>query len=382
MVKNLVIMGSTGSVGRQALQVVDEFPQSYNVVGLAAGSNVDLLLHQIKQYQPQYVSVASLEAADRLKSQMGNNIKVCYGKDGLAQLAQIQDTDLILIAVSGINGLEPTLLALDNKIPVALANKETLVAGGQLVMKKAKETGTPIMPVDSEHSAIFQCIEESNHTAIDKILLTASGGPFLNHSLDELAKVTPEQALKHPKWNMGKKITIDSAGLINKGLEVIEAHWLFDVPYEKIQVVVHPQSIIHSMVEYGDGVILAQLGMPDMRVPIQYAYTYPLRESNTFPKMNIFALENLTFLQPDMEKFPGLKLAFEAGKIGGTMPIVYNAVNEKAVELFLHKQINFTNIPVLIEKVMSMHASVENFCLEDIREIDQWARVIAKQTAI
>lgn len=383
MVKNLVIMGSTGSVGRQALQVVDECPEAYNVVGLAAGSNVKLLLQQIEKYQPRYVSVASREVAVQLKCEIDNNIvKVYYGKDGLAELAQLPGVNLILIAVTGIHGLEPTLIALENKIPVALANKETLVAGGQLVMKKARETETPIIPVDSEHSAVFQCIEESNRGAIDRILLTASGGPFINFSQEELEIVTPEQALKHPKWNMGKKITIDSAGLINKGLEVIEAYWLFGVPYEKIQIVVHPQSIIHSMVQYTDGVVMAQLGMPDMRVPIQYAYTYPHRSSNTFPKINFFELEHLTFLQPDMQKFHGLTLAYEAGKIGGTMPIVYNAANEVAVELFLNNHLKFTNIPVLIEKVMSMHASVENFCLEEIIEIDQWVRVMVKKLTV
>lgn len=380
MEKKIAVLGSTGSIGRQALDVVDQVLLDYKVFALAAGSNVSLLLEQIKKYRPKYVSLNNMEEADKLNEysrEMG--FKLLLGREGLREIALLDNLDMMLVAVSGINGLEPTLTALERKIPVALANKETLVMAGELVMRKARETGTMIIPVDSEHSAIFQCLEEKNNQAVERLILTASGGPFLNTPIEEMEKVTPAMALRHPKWQMGNKITIDSAGLINKGLEVIEAHWLFDMSYDKINVVVHPQSIIHSMVEYKDGSVLAQLGMPDMRVPIQYAFTYPKRISNPFPKILDFSkIKELNFFEPDMNRFTGLKLAFDAGRAGKTMPAVYNGANEKAVELFLQERIRFTDIPVLIEKVMNKHenSAVEN--IEQLFYIDSWSRKTAE----
>lgn len=385
MSKRIVVLGSTGSIGRQALQVIDEFEKKmgkvYEILGLAAGENVELLAHQINRYKPSFVSVATQGAAKELKSLLKTKVNIQIGMDGLVNLAKLSGIDLILIAVSGINGLQPTLAALSNKTTVALANKETLVIGGPLVMEKAREKGITILPVDSEHSAIFQCLEENNRNSIDKLILTASGGPFLHHSPRELEDVTPQKALKHPKWEMGTKITIDSASLFNKGLEVIEAHWLFDIPYENIDVVIHPQSIIHSMVQYQDGAVLAQLGIADMRIPIQYAFTYPKREKNTYEKLDFSKIGELQFLKPDYEKFPGLPLAYEAGKEGGTMTAVYNGANEIAVELFLQGSIRFVDIPRIVDLVMSKHRVRPVFNLEEVIEIDRWARVTARELA-
>jgi 1-deoxy-D-xylulose-5-phosphate reductoisomerase len=379
MVKKIVILGSTGSVGRQTLQVVDELADQFEVIGLAAGANLPLLTTQIEKYRPKYVSIASAADVpllkDFLRSKTESNTEIFSGINGLVNLAELPEIDLLLVAVSGINGLLPTLTALKNKTTVALANKETIVTAGSLVMQKAKEAGVRIIPVDSEHSAVFQCFEEKNQTAVDKLILTASGGPFVNYTKEELLKVTPEKALNHPNWKMGAKITVDCAGLINKGLEVIEAHWLFGVPYEKIEVVVHPQSIIHSMVQYEDGVVLAQMGCTDMRVPIQYALTYPKRVANTFPKIDFAKLREISFSEPDYLKFPGLSLAFTAGQIGGTMTTVFNGANEEAVQLFLKGRIRFVDIPHIIEKVMAQHNVLENFMLSDILEIDQWSRL-------
>ena len=375
MPKRIAVLGSTGSIGRQALQVVDENPGDFEVAALAAGSNVRLLAEQAIKYKPSVVAVGTPEAVPGLKSMLGDfKPEIKAGQEGLTYIAGLAGIDLILVAVTGINGLAPTLAALENRTTVALANKETLVAGGALVMSRASEKGTQIIPVDSEHSAIFQCFEDRNKAAVEKLILTASGGPFLDYAREELENVTPEQALQHPKWQMGVKITVDSASMINKGLEIIEAHWLFDVPYEKIEVVIHPQSIIHSMVQYADGAVLAQLGLPDMRVPIQYALTYPRRRGNSFPRPDFTVIDKLTFRKPDLERFPGLRLACEAGKAGGTMPAVYNAANEVAVELFLQKRIRFTQIPALIEKVMGSHPPVQAGCIGEILAADHWAR--------
>jgi 1-deoxy-D-xylulose-5-phosphate reductoisomerase len=380
LTKKIVILGSTGSIGRQTLQVVDEFPDEYRVVALAAGTNMDLLAQQIIQYKPQFVTVSSETAKKRLRQILPDEqITVFVGEDGLLNLAELEGIDLILVALTGINGLRPTLAALDRGITVALANKETLVTAGSLVMKKVLEKGARLIPVDSEHSAIFQCYDEANRLSVEKLLVTASGGPFLNYSVKDLESVTPKKALQHPKWKMGVKITIDSAGLINKGLEVIEAHWLFSIPYEKIDVLIHPQSIVHSMVEYVDGSVIAQCGLPDMRVPIQYALSYPKRNKNSFPKLDFTKVGELTFSRPDYDKFPGLGLAYEAGKMGGTMPTVYNAANEQAVDLFLKGKIKFTSIPVLIGKVMSKHVLVNVYNIDDILYIDKWARKLTQE---
>jgi 1-deoxy-D-xylulose-5-phosphate reductoisomerase len=377
--KKIVILGSTGSVGRQALQVIDEFPHEFKIVGLAAGANVQLLAEQVEKYRPQYASIGSEEDTVLLKHLIKGKVEIFNGEKGLVELAKLKDIDLILIAVSGITGLLPTLTALENKITVALANKETMVTAGSLVMEKAKEHGTAIIPVDSEHSALFQCLEKENITAIEKLILTASGGPFLKATREELSNVSPQMALQHPNWQMGAKITVDCAGLINKGLEIMEAHWLFDVPYEKIEVVVHPQSIIHSMVQYQDGSVLAQLGSPDMRIPIQYAFTYPQRLANSFPHLDFYQLREISFQKPDFTKFPGLALAIRAGKIGGTMPTVFNGANEEAVALFLKGCIRFIDIPQIIEKVMIQHQTLANFQVSDILEIDHWARLKAQE---
>ncbi len=382
--KRIVILGSTGSIGRQALEVVDEHPDKYEITGLAAGSNVELLAEQINKYRPGYVAVKEEEGARKLRQLLkGNNkTEISYGRAGLLDLAGLDGIDLVLVAVTGIAGLEPTLAALNKGTQVALANKESLVAGGQLVMGKAQEAGIRILPVDSEHSAIFQCLEEENRACLDKLILTASGGPFWDFSLEEMGKVTPQMALKHPRWQMGPKVTIDSAGLINKGLEIIEAHWLFDVPYEQIQVLIHPQTIIHSLVQYADGAVIAQLGLPDMRIPIQYAMSYPKRLPNSFPKLDLFHFNELSLFEPDWERFPGLKLAFAAGKTGGTMPVVYNAANEAAVELFLEGRIGFLTIPEIIEKAMQRHVPNYKPDLDIILASDQWARETVKQICL
>lgn len=377
--KKIVILGSTGSIGRQALEVVDAFPEMYQIVGLAAGSNISLLAEQVEKYQPQYISIGSESDALTLKSLIKSRVEILSEAKGLIELAKLKEIDLILVAVSGINGLLPTLTALENKTTVALANKETIVTAGSLVLEKAKKFGVRIIPVDSEHSAVFQCLETENIAAVEKLILTASGGPFLKANQEELAGVTPQMALSHPNWKMGAKITIDSAGLINKGLEIIEAHWLFGVPYEKIEVVIHPQSVIHSMVQYQDGSVLAQLGCPDMRIPIQYAFTYPQRLLNSFPRLNFYELGEISFTKPDLAKFPGLSLAINAGKTGGTMTTVFNGANEAAVEFFLKGRIRFMEIPQIIEKVMLQHNSVKDFQVEDILEIDQWSRRKAEE---
>jgi 1-deoxy-D-xylulose-5-phosphate reductoisomerase len=378
-VKKIVILGSTGSIGRQALEVVDAFPEMFEIIGLAAGSNVQLLAEQVQKYQPRYVSIGSKEDALALKSLINSKTEIFYGEQGLINLAGIEELDLILVSVSGIHGLLPTLKALENQTTVALANKETIVTAGSLVMEKAKKFGTAIIPVDSEHSAIFQCLEKENLAAVEQLILTASGGPFFKATREELAQVTPQMALSHPNWKMGAKITIDSAGLINKGLEIIEAHWLFNVPYEKIKVVIHPQSVIHSMVQYKDGSVLAQLGCPDMKIPIQYAFTYPQRLTNFFPRLDFYQLEEITFSKPDFTKFPGLALAIEAGKIGGTMTTVFNGANEEAVLFFLNGRIRFIDIPQIIEKVMIQHQVLADYQVSDILEIDRWARQKAQE---
>ncbi len=375
MTKKVTILGSTGSIGRQALQVVDEHPEEYEIVALAAGRNTQLLVKQIEKYHPRYVNVAEKDAAQTLQTiPMVDTPTVTVGERGLLELACLEGTDLLVVAVTGIHGLLPTLKALEKGITVALANKETIVAGGSLVMEKARQTGTAILPLDSEHSALFQCIEEDNKNEIEKLIITASGGPFLHWKKEDLVEATPAKALKHPKWQMGRKITVDSASMINKGLEVIEAHWLFDVPYEKIEVLVHPQSIIHSMVQYADGVVMAQMGMPDMRVPIQYAMTYPKRRKNPFPRPDFIEIGEMTFFKPDFNKFRGLALAYEAGKTGGTMPVVFNAANEKAVSLFLKERIKFSEIPILIEKAMDAHLTKPIIGIDDILQADEWAR--------
>lgn len=378
--KNIAVLGSTGSIGRQSLEVARQFPEQLRVVSLAAGSNVRLLTEQVREFRPQIVSVgeesSALELARNLRG--FGDINVVFGSHGLISAAVLPEVDTVVTAVSGAIGLVPTLEAIRQGKDIALANKETLVAAGELVMGLARSKGTAILPVDSEHSAVFQSLQGSRREDLKKIILTASGGPFRGWDSTKLAGVTPEMALRHPNWSMGRKITIDSATMMNKGLEVIEAHWLFEVPYSGIEVVVHPQSIIHSMVEYNDGAIIAQLGVPDMKVPIQYALSHPARWSAPWPVLDWTKLGLLTFEKPNPDAFKCLQYAFDAGQTGGTLPAVMNAANEEAVGLFLEKTINFPEIAELVARVMNKHNIVYQLTLEEILEADLWARQEAR----
>mgnify|MGYP005757655833 CR=1 FL=1 len=376
MINNISILGSTGSIGTQALDVVRAVKgDDIKVHGITGNNNIDLLEKQALEFKPEIVAVMdeekSIELKKRLKSE---NIKVLGGMEGLIKVATMENVETVLTSVVGNVGLEPTLEAIKSNKNIALANKETLVSAGELVMKKAMEKGIKILPVDSEHSAIFQCLQGKHDNNIYKILLTASGGSFRGKTIDELKNVTVDDALKHPNWVMGRKITIDSATLMNKGLEVIEAVWLFNVNVNQIQVLVHPQSIIHSAVEFEDGAVIAQLGAPDMRLPIQYALLYPKRVDTNLPRLDLFEHNNLTFEKPDMDTFKCLSLAFRAINEGGTMPAVMNAANEVAVERFLNREISFLQIPELIEKTMNSYSPVYNYDLKTVLEADKWAR--------
>lgn len=373
--KRLSIIGSTGSLGTQTLDVVRRHPGRFEVVALAGGRNGDLLLEQAREFRPRMISIADGSQVPFLRQELeGSGIEVSGGMSGLREVAAFSEADLLVNVVVGSAGLLPTLDAISVGKDVALANKETLVAGGALVTRLASEKGTRIIPIDSEHSAIFQCLQGGGRVALKRIILTASGGPFRQSSREELEGVTPEEALRHPNWKMGGKITVDSATLMNKGLEVIEATWLFGVELSQVEVVIHPQSIIHSMVEFEDGAVLAQLGVPSMLVPIQYALTYPERFESGAGRVDFVALGALTFEEPDLERFPALGLAYEACRMGGTMPAVMNAANEVAVTYFLSRKIKFTDIPRIIEKVMSGHNNVADPSLDDILMADAWAR--------
>lgn len=381
MKKNIVILGSTGSIGKQALEVIGWHQDTLRVLGLAAHRNIELLEKQVRAFDVPYVSVEEESAAKVLQERLKGTKTTCLsGEAGLLDLVRLPEADLILVAVSGTAGLRPTLEAIFHRKPVALANKETLVAGGSLVMKAALANGVPVIPVDSEHSAIHQCLNNKDKNDVAKLIITGSGGPFREASLEELQKVTPEAALRHPTWQMGAKITIDSATLMNKGLEVIEARWLFDVDYDRIAVIIHPQSIVHSLVAYKDGAVLAQLGWPDMRVPIQYALFYPERRSNNLNPLDLVRVGSLTFEEPDLNRFPCLRLACEAGKIGGTMPAVMNAANEIAVSSFLKGEIPFMSIPAVIAGCMDLHTpQTAEPDLDVILAADRWSREQAKK---
>ena len=373
MSKNIAILGSTGSIGRQTLQVVDMFPGEFQIVALAAGSNAALLAEQVRKYQPKLVAIMDEARLPELKQALaGMDVEISCGLEGLTAVAIYPTSQVLVTAVSGRIGLVPTLQAIRAGKHIALANKETLVAAGSLVMREAQKYNVSIIPVDSEHSAIFQCLEQESKV-VSRLLLTASGGPFRGKCKADLANVTRDMALRHPNWNMGAKITIDSATLMNKGLEVIEAFWLFGVNWEQIRVVVHPQSIIHSMVEYQDGSVLAHLGQADMRIPIQYALTYPERRPNKLEKLDLVG-KTLTFEDPDLSSFPALGLAFAAGRGGGSLPAVLNAANEIAVNLFLAQKISFVAITDLVEKVMAKHTIISDPNLEEILLADAWAR--------
>ncbi len=380
MKKKIALLGSTGSIGIQTLQVVDMHPEKFEIVSMASGGNKETILEeQIIKYKPKLVAVNNEICAKKLKEKFKNQTKIVWGQEGVVEAATVEDADIVVAAISGAAGLIPTLSAIRSGKDVVLANKETLVTAGSLVMKEVAKQGINFLPVDSEHSAIFQCIQPEQKRVVESIILTASGGPFRGYTASKLEQVKLEDALKHPNWSMGSKITIDSATLMNKGLEVIEAHWLFHMPYEDIEVVIHPQSIIHSMVRYKDGSILAHLGKPDMRVPIQYALTYPYRMENNLQQLNFAQVGSLTFEEPDMDTFPCLKLAFEAGKRGGTLPAVLNAANEVAVELFLKEKIKFTQIPLLIDKALEKTSVIDNPTLEEILEIDSITRAYTEK---
>jgi len=382
--KKLSILGSTGSIGRNTLRIAEKFPEKFVVKALAAGKNTALLADQITKFQPELAVVYDEALARELESVLpaGTGTDIMYGSDGYRAAATIVDVDMVVTAVVGAAGLLPTLAAIEAGKDIALANKETLVMAGELVMAKAGEKKVRILPVDSEHSAIFQCLNGNRRADLDKILLTASGGPFLNSPADAFRTFSAADALKHPNWQMGSKITIDSATLMNKGLEVIEAKWLFGVSLEQIEVVVHPQSIIHSMVSYRDGSIMAQLGIPEMKVAIAYALSYPERLPLGQPLPDFAATGSLTFQAPDTQKFPCLKLAFRAAEAGDTMPAVLNAANEVAVQAFLKKELAFDRIAEVVAQTMEKHRITRGAGLEAIQAADSWARHRAKKAIV
>jgi 1-deoxy-D-xylulose-5-phosphate reductoisomerase len=378
--KNISILGSTGSIGQSTLSVIEKFPDRFRAVALAAGNNVDILEKQVRQFRPAMVSVVSPSAAETLKRRCaGVNVRILSGVEGMIQTAAAEEADITVSAIVGTAGLVPTLAAIRAGKTIALANKEVLVTAGELVMYECKSRGVKLLPVDSEHSAIFQCLHAGANKDIRKLILTASGGPFRSFSKKDLANVTPAQALKHPNWSMGRKITIDSATLMNKGLEVIEARWLFDMEPERIDVLVHPQSIVHSMVEYTDGAVVAQLGVPDMKGPIAYALSYPDRLDSVSPELDLAAVGTLTFEEPDRSRFPCLDYAYEALRSGGSMPAVLSAANEVAVKHFLDERIGYGEIARVIKMTMDAHTPSPIKVVEDALKADLWARQEAEK---
>ncbi|WP_291055122.1 1-deoxy-D-xylulose-5-phosphate reductoisomerase [Dialister sp. UBA1703] len=372
--KNLTILGSTGSIGRQTLEVAAANPGRLKVRALAAHRNVDRMLEQIRQFKPDLAVLTDPAAAEELKRQYDGKTEILSGEEGLLAAATWEETDTVLGAMVGYAGLRPTLAAINSGKDIALANKETLVAAGHLVMEAVAENHVRLTPVDSEHSAIFQSLRSGTHDEVKRIILTASGGPFLGMSREELAHVTVEQSLHHPNWNMGRKVTVDSSTLANKGLEVIEAHWLFHVPYSKINVVIHPQSIVHSLVEFCDGAVIAQMGIPDMKLPIQYAFSFPDRYPSAYGQLDLVKASPLTFLEPDLETFPALAVAIACGKEGGTLPCVFNASNEVCVNAFLQGRIRYLDIPELIRRTVDAHRNVSRPGIEQIEETDAQTR--------
>ena len=369
--KKIAILGSTGSIGTQTLEVVRE-NNDIEVLALAAGNNIKLLEAQIREFRPRLAAVWTEEKAKELRENVKDlDVKIVSGMDGLIEVSVIEESEILVTAILGMIGIRPTIEAIKAGKDIALANKETLVTAGHIIMPLAKEYGVQILPVDSEHSAIFQSLQGSHRSELRKILLTASGGPFRGKTREELAHMKLEDALKHPTWSMGQKITIDSSTLVNKGLEVIEAKWLFDVEIDQVEVVVHPQSIIHSMVEYVDGAIIAELGTPDMKLPIQYAIYYPERRYLPGERVNFATLGQLTFEKPDTDTFTGLKLAFEAGRAGGSLPTVFNAANERAVSKFLNRKIGYLQITEIIEECMRNHRNIINPTVEEILATEQ-----------
>lgn len=376
--KKIAVIGSTGSVGTQTLDVCLQHPGQFEVVGLAAGTNAELFVKQAVQFRPKKASVATKEIADQVRHRIPAEVELLYGEEGLIEVAAGTDAETVVTAIVGSAGLPATLAAISEGKHIALANKETLVTAGHLVTGLAKEKGVSLLPVDSEHSAIFQCLNGERMKDAELITLTASGGSFRDLNREQLKNVTVEDALKHPNWSMGAKITIDSATMVNKGLEVIEARWLFGMDFDRIGVLLHPESIVHSFVEYRDGSVIAQLGTPDMRVPIQYALTYPERWPSTTNRLSLAKVGRLNFREMDFERYPCLRLAYECGKIGGTATSVFNAANEVAVARFLNKDISFLEIERIIETVLSRHDVLADPGLEAIKEADRWARETAR----
>ncbi|HPC73363.1 MAG TPA: 1-deoxy-D-xylulose-5-phosphate reductoisomerase [Syntrophales bacterium] len=379
--KKISVLGSTGSIGVSALEVIEQNPSSIGVLGLAGGRNVERLRAQIEKFRPVAVAVMDEDHAVQLKNRLGpsNRTSVLWGMEGYREVATLPGTSMVVSAIVGAAGLLPTVDAIEAGKDIALANKETMVMAGRIVTEKARSRGVRILPVDSEHSAVFQCLQGQRREAVQKIILTASGGPFLKWPLEKLADVTVDDALRHPNWVMGKKITIDSASMMNKGLEVIEAQWLFDADIDTIEILIHPQSIVHSMVEYTDGSVIAQLGVPDMKGPISYALFHPGRCPGGLTRLDLTAIARLEFFPPDFERFPCLRLAYEAGRTGGTLPAVMNAANEVAVSAFIEQEIHFTDIPAVIGKTMALHGVKEAASIGDVLEADRWARVTGEE---
>jgi len=375
--KNVVLLGSTGSIGTSTIKVADDLPDRIRLVGLAAGNNADLLIEQARRHQPEAISIGNPEKAGELGKFFGATMQVGSGDEGLIKLATLPSADIVLIAIVGTAGLKPALAAIRAGKDIAIASKEILVMAGEIVMSEARKQGVRVLAVDSEHSAIFQCLDGKPPGSVRRLWLTASGGPFRNTPREEFPGITVERALKHPSWVMGRKITIDSATLFNKGLEMIEARWLFDIGMERVGVLVHPQSVVHSMVEFVDGSVLAQLSTPDMCLPIQYALTYPDRAPSGRVQTDFAKLGSLTFETPDEERFPSMTLARRAGDIGGTLPAVLNAANEVAVEAFVNRKINFPQITETVRRTMEAHRVVEHPTLEQILAADAWARAEA-----
>lgn len=376
--KNISLLGSTGSIGKQTLEVAAANPDKMKIRVLAAHTSDTILEEQIRAVEPDFAVLTDKEAAARLKARYTGKTEILAGEEGLLAAATYSEVDTVLASMVGYAGLRPTMAAINCGKNVALANKETLVAAGSLVMEAVAKNNVSLTPVDSEHSAIFQALQGGKEDEVKRLLITASGGPFRGKKRSELESVTLAQCLNHPNWSMGKKITVDSSTLANKGLEVIEAHWLFNMPYEKIDVVVHPQSIIHSLVEFCDGSVIAQLGEPDMRLPIQYALSYPCRYQKAFDQLDLIKAGTLTFEAPDMEAFPSLRIAIDCGKAGGTLPCVFNAANEEAVYAFLDNKIKYLDIPYITEKVASLHKNIAVPCIEDIERADVEARAAAQ----
>ncbi|HWF17941.1 MAG TPA: 1-deoxy-D-xylulose-5-phosphate reductoisomerase [Verrucomicrobiae bacterium] len=375
--KNVVLLGSTGSIGTSTVKVADDLPDKIRLVGLGAGNNLELLLEQTRKHQPTAISITDPAKAKEARNALGTSTEVYSGTDGLIKLATMPSADIVLIAIVGTAGLQPALAAIRAGKDIAVASKEILVMAGEIVMSEARKHGVRVLAVDSEHSAIFQCLEEKPGHSVRNLWLTASGGPFRTTPKEEFAAITVERALKHPSWVMGRKITIDSATLFNKGLEMIEARWLFDIEMGRVKVVVHPQSVVHSMVEFVDGSIIAQLSTPDMCLPIQYALTYPERARSDRVQTNLAKLGTLTFEEPDVDRFPSLNLARQAGEIGGTLPAVLNAANEVAVEAFVNRRITFTQITDTVRRTMERHQVTSHPTLEQILAADSWARAEA-----